>query len=60
MDVLKQLHINFPLVEALEQMPSYVKFLKDILSKKRRHEEFETVALTQECSALFKNNIPAK
>jgi len=34
LDVLKQLHINIPLVEALEQMPSYVKSMKDILSKK--------------------------
>ncbi|KAA3479779.1 Aspartic peptidase [Gossypium australe] len=34
LDVLKQLHINIPLVEALEQIPNYVKFMKDILSKK--------------------------
>ena len=33
LNVLKQLHINILLVEALEQMPSYVKFLKDILFK---------------------------
>ncbi|XP_063939750.1 uncharacterized protein LOC135148455 [Daucus carota subsp. sativus] len=47
LDVLKQLHINIPLVEALEQMPNYVKFMKDILTKKRRLGEFETVALTK-------------
>ncbi|KAL5573835.1 hypothetical protein UlMin_023432 [Ulmus minor] len=46
LDVLKQLHINIPLVEALEQMPNYVKFMKDMLTKKRRFGEFETVALT--------------
>ncbi|XP_038887107.1 uncharacterized protein LOC120077289 [Benincasa hispida] len=40
-------------------MPSYVKFLKDILTKKHRMSEFEMVALTQECSALFKNSIPS-
>ncbi|XP_062103177.1 uncharacterized protein LOC133814200 [Humulus lupulus] len=34
LDVLKQLHINIPLVEALEQIPNYVKFLNDILTKK--------------------------
>lgn len=50
LDVLKQLHINIPLVETFKQMPSYVKFLKDILSRKGRIGEFETVALTQECS----------
>ncbi|XP_062114496.1 uncharacterized protein LOC133825591 [Humulus lupulus] len=56
LDVLKQLHINIPLVEALEQMPNYVKFLKDILTKKRRLGEFETVALTEGCSAMLKQN----
>src|SRR5262245_4867092 len=60
LDVLKQLHINIPLVEALEQMPSYAKFMKDVLSKKRRFSEFETVALTKECSAILKNKLPPK
>ncbi|KAM6547415.1 hypothetical protein CsatB_019091 [Cannabis sativa] len=60
LDVLKQLHINIPLVEALEQMPNYVKFLKDILTKKRRLEEFETVALTEGCNAMLKSKIPPK
>ncbi|KAA3466156.1 Integrase, catalytic core [Gossypium australe] len=35
LDVLNQLHSNIPLVEALEQMSNYVKFMKDILSRKR-------------------------
>ncbi|KAA3487497.1 Retrovirus-related Pol polyprotein from transposon opus [Gossypium australe] len=30
------LHVNIPLVEALEKMSNYVKVMKDILSKKRR------------------------
>ncbi|XP_024961928.1 uncharacterized protein LOC112502288 [Cynara cardunculus var. scolymus] len=59
-DVFKQLHINIPLVEAIEQMPSYAKFLKDILSKKKKLNEFETVALTEGCSALLSNKIPPK
>ena len=32
MEVFKKLHINIPFANALEQMPSYVKFMKDILS----------------------------
>ena len=48
-------------MEALEQMPNYVKFIKDILTKKRRFGEFETVALlTQECSAVLQNKLPPK
>ncbi|XP_024963059.1 uncharacterized protein LOC112503227 [Cynara cardunculus var. scolymus] len=60
LDIFKQLHINIPLVEALEKMPSYVKFLKDILNKKRRLSEFETMSLTNECSALLTCKIPPK
>ncbi|KAH9751689.1 hypothetical protein KPL71_014391 [Citrus sinensis] len=60
LEVLKQLHINLPFVEALEQMPNYVKFLKDILVRKRRLGEFETVALTQESSHMLQNKISAK
>ncbi|XP_062086108.1 uncharacterized protein LOC133792208 [Humulus lupulus] len=41
-------------------MHNYVKFLNDILTKKRRLGEFETVALTKGCSAILKNKIPPK
>ena len=53
MDVFKKLHINIPFADALEQMPSYVKFMKDILLKKRRLSNFETVNLTEECSDIL-------
>ena len=33
--MLKQLSFNVPLVEALEQMPGYAKFIKDLVTKKR-------------------------
>ncbi|XP_062080383.1 uncharacterized protein LOC133785144 [Humulus lupulus] len=60
LDVLKQLRINIPLVEALEQMPNYANFFKDILTKKRKLGEFETVALTKECSSFLHNKLPPK
>ncbi|XP_062104485.1 uncharacterized protein LOC133815692 [Humulus lupulus] len=60
LEVFKKLHINIPFAEALEQMPSYVKFMKDILSKKRRLEDFETMALTEECSAILQRKLPQK
>ena len=47
-------------MEALEQMPNYVKFLKDILTKKRRLGEFEIIALTQECSCMLQCKISQK
>ncbi|KAA3477418.1 UPF0746 protein [Gossypium australe] len=60
LEVLKQLHINIPLVEEFEQMLNYVKFMKNILSKKRRLGEFKTVALTEGCTTMLKNKLPPK
>ena len=60
MEVFKKLHINIPFVDALEKMPSYVKFMKDILSRKRRLSEFETVNLTKECIAILQRKFPQK
>ncbi|KAK8533931.1 hypothetical protein V6N12_047333 [Hibiscus sabdariffa] len=59
-DILKQVHINLPLVEALQQMPNYAKFLKDMVSRKKRIEEFETAAAIETCLALMHNKVPAK
>ncbi|XP_062086248.1 uncharacterized protein LOC133792364 [Humulus lupulus] len=41
-------------------MQNYVKFLKDISTKNKRLGEFETVVLTEGCSAMLKNKIPPK
>ena len=60
MEVFKKININIPFTYALEKMPSYVKFVKDILSRKRRLSEFETVNLTEECSAILKRKLPLK
>ena len=60
MEVFKKLHINIPFADALEQMPSYVKFMKDILSRKRRLSKFETMNLTVECSAILQRKLPQK
>ncbi|XP_065633580.1 uncharacterized protein LOC136069224 [Quercus suber] len=56
----EQLHINIPLIEALEQMPKYAKFLKDIISKKWKLEEHETVMLTEESSAILQKKLLPK
>ena len=60
MEVFKKLHINIPFADALEQMPSYVKFMKDILPKKRRLSDFKTVNLIEECSAILQRKLPQK
>ncbi|XP_057247438.1 uncharacterized protein LOC104901164 [Beta vulgaris subsp. vulgaris] len=58
--MFKQLHINIPFIDALMQIPSYSKFLKEIMSKKKKLEKYETIALSEECSAVIQKKLPPK
>lgn len=60
LEIFKKIHINIPFADALEQMPNYVKFMKDVMAKKRRLEDYETVKLTEECSAILQRKLPQK
>ena len=54
----QKLEINMPFTEVVTQMPLYAKFLKDIMSKKRKIVEEGIVNLTATCSALMKKELP--
>lgn len=41
-------------------MPSYVKFMKELLSKKKRIGDYETIMLTEECRAILQRKLPPK
>ena len=49
--MLKQFFINVPLIEALEQMYDYAKFMKDMVAKKRS-VSFEDNDIMQHCSVI--------
>ena len=51
--MFKKIEINIPFSEALTQMPHYEKFMKDILSKKRKIAEEGIVSLITTCSAMI-------
>src|SRR4051812_23907000 len=54
------LHINIPFADMLEQMPKYARYLKEIITKKRKLAEHETIMLMEESSALLKRKLPPK
>ncbi|XP_070037289.1 uncharacterized protein [Nicotiana tomentosiformis] len=56
-DMVKSLSINVPLVEALEQMPGYAKFMKYLMTKKRSMN-FETIKATHQESAVVRLMAP--
>ncbi|GAU38093.1 hypothetical protein TSUD_318870 [Trifolium subterraneum] len=60
MKMLYNLQMNIPFAEALEQMPVYAKFMKELLSKKRKPLDDDTVNMTEECSAIIQKKLPQK
>ncbi|XP_070017509.1 uncharacterized protein [Nicotiana sylvestris] len=55
--MMKSLSINVPLVEALEQMMGYAKFMKDLVTKKRSMD-CETIKMTHQVSAIVHSIAP--
>ncbi|KAJ9554347.1 hypothetical protein OSB04_018392 [Centaurea solstitialis] len=56
LEMMKQLHINIPFMDAITEIPTYAKFLKDLISTKRRSR----IILSEECSALITTMVPEK
>ncbi|XP_050916622.1 uncharacterized protein LOC127131750 [Lathyrus oleraceus] len=60
LELVKKLEINILLLEALAQMPTYAKFMKYIISK-RRTTDTNPIILTETCSAILQGmKIPIK
>ncbi|XP_075474585.1 uncharacterized protein LOC142505484 [Primulina tabacum] len=60
LEIFKKIHINIPFADALKKMPNYAKFIKDVMSKKRKLQEFETMKLSEECSVILQKKLPKK
>ena len=60
LDMFKKIEINIPFSEAITQMPLYAKFMKEILSRKRKIAEEGIVNLTATSSAVIQNSLPKK
>jgi hypothetical protein len=58
-ELLKKLNVNIPFTDVVTQMSTYAKFLKDVLSNRRKLDE-ETITLTEKVSAIVMNKLPPK
>jgi len=59
-EIFSQVKINVPLLDAIQQVPSYAKFLKDMCTKKRKTNVPKKVFLTTNISELLSSPIPVK
>ncbi|KAH9803520.1 hypothetical protein KPL71_001801 [Citrus sinensis] len=60
MEIFKQVSINIPLLDAIKQVPSYAKFLKDLCTKKRNLHVIKKAFLTEQTSNLLQCKMPPK
>jgi len=60
LSLLKQVHINLPLVDVFQGIPRYAKYMKEKVGNKRRLIEYETIALTKDCSSRIQNRLSIK
>ncbi|XP_050919816.1 uncharacterized protein LOC127137392 [Lathyrus oleraceus] len=54
--VIEKLHVEIPFTEAITQIPSYAKFLKDVLTNKRRLNDHKPL----ECNSIAENKLAKK
>ena len=60
LEVFKQVRINIPLLEAIQQIPAYAKFLKDLCTFKRTTNVPKKAFLAQQASSIISCPTPIK
>jgi hypothetical protein len=55
-ETFKQVRINIPLLDAIKQVPSYAKFLKDLCIVKRKLNVKKKVFLVEQVSVILQKN----
>ena len=61
LEVFNQVRLNIPLLDAIQQVPSYVKFLKDMCTKKKKKTNVpKKIFLSTKISELLSNQISVK
>ena len=52
-EIFKQVKVNIPLLDAIKQIPSYAKFLKDLCTVKRKHQVSKKAFLAEQVSSIL-------
>ena len=60
LEIFEQVKVNVSFLDAIEQVPSYAKFLKNLYTKKKAHQTSKKVFLAANISEIIQNNMPVK
>ncbi|XP_074306677.1 uncharacterized protein LOC141641936 [Silene latifolia] len=59
-DILKSMNVTIPFLDMITEIPNYGKFLKKLVTMKRKSEGVQSVNLSRECSAILTHKLPSK
>ena len=60
LEVFKQVQINILFLDTIQQIPSYAKFLKDLITVKRKTNVPKKAFLTEQVSSILQCKLPIK
>ncbi|RYQ84712.1 hypothetical protein Ahy_B10g104177 [Arachis hypogaea] len=60
LDLFVSLHVNIPFIKTIQQMPAYIKYMKELLPRKSSLKGDQTIVMNKECSALIQPELPTK
>ncbi|CAN6476121.1 unnamed protein product [Victoria cruziana] len=60
LEMFRAIRINLPLLDAIQQVSAYARFLKELCTKKRSRKVPEYVLLSEETSSLLQRRLPPK
>jgi len=60
LDILRWVYVNAPFLEALKVALAYLKFLRELLSKKGEHGGTIVVPIREVCSSVLQSQSPSK
>ncbi|XP_071707974.1 uncharacterized protein [Rutidosis leptorrhynchoides] len=60
MELIKKVNVNLPFIDVIAGMPKYARFLKDLLTNRKKMESVSSVTLNAACTAVVTNQLPEK
>jgi hypothetical protein len=60
LEVFKQVQINIPFLDAIQQIPSYAKFFKDLVKVKRKTNVLKKAFMTEQVNGILQCKLPLK
>ncbi|RYQ91560.1 hypothetical protein Ahy_B09g097494 [Arachis hypogaea] len=60
LDLFASLHVNIPFIKTIQQMPAYIKYMKELLPRKSSLKGGQTIVMNKECSALIQPELLTK